>query len=117
MSDTTLPDLSRTAEALAVFDAAYERWDNIGESIVHGGLDRADSRLWDEEKALGAWVGECFGLDTADRNSVKTCVECVRPGAPVPPPGCELSFVRRAVAEWKDQCGRTAQQKCDETSA
>lgn len=48
---------------------------------------------------LGEDVGWAFGLDTADFNSVEDCRKLVRPGPPVPAPGCELSFVRRMVAE------------------
>jgi hypothetical protein len=49
----------------------------------------------------GEAVGIAFGLDTADRNSMDTCKSGIRPGNKIPAPGCELSFVRKAVAKWE----------------
>lgn len=39
-------------------------------------------------------------------NKVDTDADCVRAGPPIPPPGCELSFVRRMVALWRERSKR-----------
>ena len=75
-----LPDLTRTAEALAAFDA------------VHGPHDPG------HDTELARAVGVAFGLDTADRNDPETCAVLVRPGPREPRGGdADLSFVRRMV--------------------
>lgn len=85
-----LPDLSRTVQALAVFDAL--------DLTVDGSMNaEVLAQLAAIEVAEGA-VGYAFGLDTADRNSLEDCRKLVRPGPAVPSPGAELSYVRRMVA-------------------
>lgn len=87
-------DFTRTVAAIDAYDA----------------LDAAfmaadtEAKLWKalaELNAAGEAVGYAYGLDTSDRNSLETCRSCVRPGPKVPPPGAELSFVRRMVADWR----------------
>lgn len=79
------PDLTRTAAALAAFDAAHGPHDS------GYGTDLAKA------------VGEAFALDTADRNDPSTA-KMVRPGPRVPRGGdADLSFVRRLVRKWEAQ--------------
>ena len=89
-------DLGRTAEAIQAFDdhwITFDRCPQTNEAI----------RAWvAESERMGAAAGHAFGLDTADRNNLKTCEDCVRPGPPGPPrPGFAENFVRRAVREWR----------------
>jgi len=79
------PDLTRTAAALAAFDAAHGPHDP--------GFD----------SPLAAAVGDAFALDTADRNDPATAAT-VRPGPRVPRGGdADLSFVRRLVRDFQNQ--------------
>jgi len=87
-----LPDLTRTALAIA----AYDEFDSRFDEVVNMNTLHAVEALEKLEK-LGWEVGHAFGLDTADRNSIQTCEQCIRPGFKVPGPGCEESFVRRMV--------------------
>jgi len=81
-----LPDLTRTSEALAAFDAVMEPYDS------GYGTDLAKA------------VGVAFGLDTADRNNQDDCAALIRPGPREPQGGeADLSFVRRMVRQWKVQ--------------
>lgn len=95
-----LPDLSRTAaaiEAYDAYDAAFQP-ERMTNDAALAGFAKLD--------ALAEAVGLAFGLDTADRNSVETCRQCIRPGHKVPGPGCERSFVRRMVALWRERSGQ-----------
>lgn len=58
-------NLSRTIKALAEYDALPE-------------FDETEAWLIEEQR-LGLAVGDAFGQDTADRNSLDTCRRCVRP--------------------------------------
>jgi hypothetical protein len=89
----TLPDLSRTAQAIREYDAYKIDWDGTNTYLL---------KAIDKQDALAEAVGIAFGLDTADRNSMDTCRRFIRPGFAVPAPGYELSFVRRMVALWKE---------------
>ena len=81
---STLPNLQRTADALAAFDAA------------HGPQDPGTG------SELAEAVGIAYGLDTADRNDPEVCADLIRPGAREPLGGeADLSFVRRMVKSWK----------------
>jgi hypothetical protein len=84
---TDIPNMARTKAALEAYDAEHARpvpMDTKGEAKAYfDGLDR-----------LAQAVGEAYGLDTADRNNLDTCRECVRPGP----------FVRRMVALWEETC-------------
>ena len=95
----TLPisNLSRT-------EAAIKAYDEFNESFCTDGLTN-DEVLAEFAKleTLGEAVGFAFGLDTADRNSLDTCKACIRPGHKIPGPGCELSFVRRMVGNWRNR--------------
>lgn len=82
----TFPNLTRTAAALAAFDAA------------HGPRDPGYG------SPLAEAVGVAYGLDTADRNDPETCAACVRPGPRKPLGGdADLSFVRRMVRTFLEQ--------------
>lgn len=87
----SLPDMSRTIKALAEYDALVDDLEAYPVPDEH--FVDAVVRL----EALGEAVGVAFGLDTADRNNLETCRQCVRPGPKNPSPGSELSFVRRMV--------------------
>jgi hypothetical protein len=93
-SKDPIQDLSRTAAAIAAYDAFDATWAD--------GLDQDQAVAWFSQlETLGMLVGVAFGHDTADRNSMDTCKRCIRPGDKTPSPGCELSFVRRTVAKWE----------------
>ena len=91
-----LPDLSRTAMAIEEYDKYHDKFKvmptdrNLGKAV--GKLER-----------LAEAVGGAFGLDTIDRNDPQTCKDHIRPGFANPPPGYELSFVRRMIKKWKEQ--------------
>lgn len=93
---TPLPSLARTSAAIEAYDMfdASLNFDGMTQEQVQAGFA--------ELERLGQAVGEAFGLDTADRNSVNTCREVIRPGHKIPGPGCELSYVRRMVNKWRD---------------
>lgn len=99
-SKEKLPDLTRTARAIekydeydAKFGSAVDRWHKDRRINLEKMVGKLDD--------MGKAVGHAFGLDTADRNAMDTCEGHIRPGPKVPGPGCELSFVRRMVAQWK----------------
>lgn len=74
--------LPRTQEALATFDAQVNAaWDALfamsNEDLTDGHVYRVVAL----EHRLGEAVGEAFGHDTADFNSMDTCRGCVRPGS------------------------------------
>ena len=98
-----LPDLSRTAAAIAAFDkvdAEFEECMAEGRRrLDYEGLRDLIRRMED----AGVAVGQAYGRDTADRNDLPTCAGVVRPGPAVPSPGAEPSFVRRMVAQWREQ--------------
>jgi hypothetical protein len=97
MKTDPLPDLSRT-------EAAIEEYDKYDESFDPSKMNASDAIAgFAKLEQLGEAVGIAFGTDTSDRNSVSTCKGCIRPGHKVPGPGCELSFVRQAVAKWKNR--------------
>ncbi len=98
-----LPDLSRTARALARYDALEDELDtDAGADLALENPARHSNQL-ERLDALGRAVGVAFGEDTKDRNDPETCAGVVRPGPAVPRPGCELSFVRRMGAQWREQ--------------
>jgi len=102
MGEADIPDLSRTARAV-------ERRDRLL-PILHekmGGdvSNAAALRILAEIGAVEREVGVAYGEDTKDRNDPRACAE-LRAGPPVPPPGCELSFVRRMVGLWRERSGR-----------
>jgi len=76
-------NMSRTHAALQAYDEAHARevpLETNAEALAY----------FDELDRLAEAVGEAFGLDTADRNSLETCCQCVRPGP----------FVREMVEKW-----------------
>lgn len=77
--------LARTAEAIRVYDGYNTTFDSNA---------RVDKCLqwFDGLKLLGMAVGQAFGLDTADRNSMDTCKQCVRPD----------KWLRDIVGKWED---------------
>ena len=82
------PQLPRTANALAAYDAHEAKFST----------DMSPSKFarWEKtEQALGRKVGIAFGHDTADRNAMDTCENCVRP--------CD--WLREQVAAWKEREG------------
>lgn len=104
MTDTDkLPDLSRTAAAIAAFDvidAEFEAYMSGESGCPDVGVTKDLFRRLEE---AGAAVGRAFSEDTEDRNDPATCVGLVRPGPAVPRPGNAPSFVRRMVARWREQ--------------
>ncbi len=84
-------DLTRTAAALTAYDAEHAK-------PMPDVLSAAISKIALEEK-LGQEVGRAYGLDTADRNNLATCEECIRPGKAHPDHPDDESFVRRMVRE------------------
>jgi len=101
MSETDLPDLSRTARAIEVLDRLEPI---LREKVISCPTNKAE-RIQAEIDALEREVGEAYGEDTKDRNDPRACAE-LRAGSPVPPPGCELSFVRRMVGLWRERSNR-----------
>jgi hypothetical protein len=95
-----LPDLARTVKALEEYDVFDKEF---------CAMDRDDDLVAALEKLdrLGEAVGIAFGLDTADRNSMDTCKNHIRPGPATPAPGCELSFVRRMAKLYLEEKGKT----------
>lgn len=97
-------DLSRTAAALAAFDEFDSKFhERVLATRSHAELSKLDA----ENERLAREVGVAFGLDT-DRaiggpNDPQVCADLIRPGPAKPPPGCELSFVRRMVRLWRDR--------------
>jgi hypothetical protein len=81
-----LPNLSRTATALAAYDEMHAR-------IVPMETNAEAMAYFEELDRLAEAVGKAYGLDTSDRNDYETCLQYVRPGP----------FVRRMVAEWERQ--------------
>jgi hypothetical protein len=102
-------ELYRTAEALAARDQAMlDLWEQIYNSTQQ---DHTMQILQQIEK-IEESVGEAFGLDTCDINSVETCRRCVRAGEPADalkmvkgdqgdPFYRGESFLRRSVREWQ----------------
>ena len=92
-------DFSLTKAALATHDKALAAFKaKLDKDIT--GLDQELVKDLHNLEKLEILVGESFGYDTNDINSVDTCRECVRPGDPEPSPGFELSFVRRMVRDY-----------------
>lgn len=82
-----LPDLTRTATALVLFDA-------IGDEIDRS-RDITDDMI-DHYESARLRVAVAYGLDTADRNNPADCAASL----------CDpssLRFVRRMVADWRAQ--------------
>lgn len=82
MTTTPLKPLSlgRTIEALLEYDA-YMATNPYGIGV--DGVCDTNEQVYAveaEENRLAQAVGEAFGHDTADRNSMDTCRGCVRPG-------------------------------------
>ena len=92
-------DLTRTAAALDAYDDYYDNhWSKeLGAAKTHAEA----TAVMKKEADLGQAVGIAFGLDTADRNSMDTCKQCVRPGTKNPPLGYQESWLRKIVAEWR----------------
>jgi hypothetical protein len=99
-----LPDLSRTAKAIEEHDAYKIEFADAIDNGKGKALDLL--KVVSKFEALAKAVGHAYGLDTADRNAMDTCENHVRPGPEVPGPGCEISFVRKMVAQWKIQEGK-----------
>lgn len=98
LSTPPLPDLSLTERALARYDAEEPRLSKlIDAATTTAEVTDLLTKLEQLEEAVGA----AFGDDTSDRNNPETCRKVIRPGPAIPPPGSELSFVRRMVAKWK----------------
>jgi len=85
-------DLSRTAEAVEVYDA----------------LDAAPyTPSWLESLvAAERAVGVAFGLDTVELNDPAECAKLL-PG-PADPGAAGLSFIRRCLQDWQAQRGEVA---------
>lgn len=82
-----LPDLTRTAAALALFDmmgAELDRCDAITDDMV------------DHYESARCRVAVAYGLDTADRNNPSHCAAALADAS-------GLRFVRRMVALWRGQ--------------
>lgn len=97
-------DLSRTAEALRVFDEFDARF---RKRVLATRNQAALNRLDAEHERLSREVGVAFGRDT-DRaiggpNDPEVCADLIRPGPIVPPLGMEESFVRRMVRLWREE--------------
>lgn len=91
-----IPDLTRTAAAIL----AYDKFD---EELNFSNMNNDEAlAAFAELDRLGEAVGEAFGLDTADRNSVETCKQSIRPGHKAPAAGFPESFVRKTVRKWKE---------------
>lgn len=97
-----VPDLSRTAKAIETRDRVMPLLD---EKLACES-NAVALKVLAEIEAVERDVGAAFGEDTKDRNDPKVCADCVRAGPPVPPPGCELSFVRRMVNLWRERSKR-----------
>jgi len=95
-----LPDLSRTLAALKAHD---ERLPLLMKAMDAARTDADLRKVLADIEQLEEAVGSAFGLDTSDRNNPEDCRKLCRPGPAVPPPGQELSFVRRMVAEWQGE--------------
>lgn len=97
-------DLSRTEAALAAFDEFESKFcERVLATRSHAELARLDA----ENERLSREVGVAFGQDT-DRalggpNDPDVCASLIRPGPAKPPPGYEVSFVRRMVRLWQDR--------------
>ena len=98
-------DFTRTAAALDAYDLAADLFKvelNAEPMQSQAEFLAGEARI----EKMGEAVGEAFGFDTQDRNSVETCRQCIRPGPKVPGPGYELSFVRKTVAKWRQRTGK-----------
>ena len=96
-----LPDLSRTAAALAEFDRVCAEGDAI---VRREGCSMAECDVEIERMVeAGRVVAEAYGEDTADRNDPETCASLLWPGEVPPPAGEEPSFIRRMVQQWRVQ--------------
>lgn len=93
-----LPDLSRTRDAIKAYDLVDSEFTT--DRILSG---EAPIDIPQKLEKLGEAVGIAYGLDTADRNSLETCKQYIRPGPANPPPGYDISFVRRMVRDWQNQ--------------
>lgn len=82
-----LPDLTRTAAALALYDM-------IGDEIDRA-RDITDDMI-DHYESARRRVAVAYGLDTADRNNPADCAASL-----ADPTG--LRFVRRMVAQWRGE--------------
>lgn len=90
--------LARTAHAIDVYDAYDEYYAKVAPTATG---DRCLTMLAKLEQ-LGEAVGIAFGHDTADRNSMDTCRQCVRPGSKNPPAGFDNPcWIRRLVLKWR----------------
>lgn len=97
LEEKQLPDLSRTAAALDAFDEADARFTP---EAVHSMTTAESLAAMKELDVLAAKVGRCYGLDTADRNSLTDCADLVRPNSRH---SAGESFVRRMVEQWRNQ--------------
>jgi hypothetical protein len=95
-------DLTRTAAALDAYDAFDV---DFGKLMSAATTKEEVFALVHREHELGEAVGEAFGLDTMDRNSVSNCKQCVRPGPKHPLLGFGESWVRKVVREWRKTKG------------
>lgn len=94
-------DFTRTAAAIGAYDAYNDRMD-VAERAGAVKSSEQMQAIIKEHDQLAEAVGIALGQDTACFNDPETCRKLVRPGPKVPPPGCELSPVRRWVAKWKE---------------
>ncbi len=92
-----LPSLEKTQAAIAAYDAADEKYTADEIQGKHDALKALENL-----EQLGEAVGTAFGEETQDRNDSEDCRRLIRPGHAVPPPGAELSFVRRMVKDWEE---------------
>ena len=92
-------DFSRTQEALRIYD---EQEPILFNKVMATRIPGESGRLMDEIDKLAEAVGIAFGEDTKDINNPETCRQCIRPGPAVPPPGAELSFVRKTIKKFAE---------------
>lgn len=105
-------NFSRTAEAIAVFDAHDATFDKFLAS-PEGQTNKGVKTWFAKSEELAEAVGIAYGHDTADVNSMDHCRSTVRPGPRVPQPGAELSHVRKAVANWKERMSELPGNSCE----
>ena len=91
-----IPNLTRTAQALKVYDTFHE---GFNQRVVAMSNEQA-SREFDELCRLELLVGQAFVQDTADRNS-PDIANLIQAGPKTAPPGSSQTFVRRMVEIWQ----------------
>jgi len=92
--------LERTEKAMELYDIAN---DKLLEMIDTGDTETIERELKIVEE-YGRLVGLAYGCDTAAINNIDDCEKLVRPGVKYPVNPDDLSFVRKMLKLWKEQC-------------